>query len=130
MFKGVDQWTELFKKYREMKNREKDPNRFKNNRGGALLKQQKEMAAVSKKLPTLEANLVEDIQEWEKEHEQTFIVDGVGFIQYIHTQWAAVADNEKIERTVRNTQKRQQLAVDMVSLREKILQLFFTIVFL
>lgn len=105
MFDGVDQWTALFERYRDLKNREKDPNRFKNNRNGALLKQQKEMGAVKKKLPTLEQHLVDDIQEWEKEHEQTFIVDGVGFIQYIQSQWAAVADNEKIERTVRNTKK-------------------------
>ena len=115
MFDGVDQWTELFKKYRQMKDREKDPNRFKNNRGGALLKQQKEMAAVKKKLPALERDLIDDIEKWEKDNEQTFIVDGVGFIQYIQTQWSAVADNEKLERTDRNTKKRQQLAVDMVS---------------
>jgi hypothetical protein len=38
MYKGVDQWNELFQEYRERKARAKDPNRFKNNRGGALLK--------------------------------------------------------------------------------------------
>ena len=54
MYKGIDQWTEMFAKYRKMKELEKDPDRFKNNRGGKLLKQQKEMALIKRKLPGLE----------------------------------------------------------------------------
>ena len=101
MFCGVDQWTELFQKYREMKAQEKDPNRFKNNRGGALLKQQKEMAALKKRLPKLEQDLIGDIQEWEKEHERVFLVDGVGFVGYIESQWAALSENDKIKKEER-----------------------------
>lgn len=115
MFDGVDQWSALFNTYRSMRDREKDPNRFKNNgRGGGLLKQQKEMAALKKKLPILEQQLIDDIVEWEKEHERTFLVDGVGFIQYIQSQWAAISENERIEKTERSQKKRHQLAVDMV----------------
>ena len=117
MFCGVDQWTELFQKYREMKAQEKDPNRFKNNRGGALLKQQKEMAALKKRLPKLEQDLIGDIQEWEKEHERVFLVDGVGFVGYIESQWAALSENDQIEKAERCKKRKQQLAVDMVSFK-------------
>ena len=100
-----------------MRDREKDPNRFKNNgRGGGLLKQQKEMAALKKKLPILEQQLIDDIVEWEKEHERTFLVDGVGFIQYIQSQWAAISENERIEKTERSQKKRHQVAADMVNI--------------
>ena len=66
MYKGIDQWTEMFAKYRKMKELEKDPNRFRNNRGGALLKQQREMALIKKKLPVLENQLMEDIGKGRK----------------------------------------------------------------
>jgi len=114
MYKGIDQWTEMFAKYRKMKELEKDPDRFKNNRGGKLLKQQKEMALIKRKLPGLENQLIEDIEEWQKEHERVFLVDGVTFDQYRRSQWAAIEENEILEKVERNAKRKKQLAVDMV----------------
>merc|ERR1719238_51886 len=59
------------------------------------------MAALKKRLPKLEEELIADIQEWEKEHERTFLVDGVAFVGYINSQWAALSENDQIEKAER-----------------------------
>lgn len=115
MFKGVDQWNGLFETYRVMDAEDKDPNRFKNNRGGALLKKQKEFKRVKVQLTQLENNLKADITEWEKDNEKEFQVDGVGFKKYIETQWAAVCESKDMERRYRNQKKKVDLAREMVS---------------
>ena len=114
MFKGVDQWNVLFEKYRVMDAEDKDPNRFKNNRGGALLKKQKEFKKCKVQLTQLENNLKADIVEWEKDNEKEFQVDGVGFRKYIETQWGAVCESKDMERIVRNQKKKVELAREMV----------------
>jgi Ase1/PRC1/MAP65 family protein len=114
MFKGVDQWNELFGKYRVMDAEDKDPNRFKNNRGGALLKKQKEFKKCKVQLTQLENNLKADIAEWQKDNEKEFQVDGVGFIKYIETQWGDVCESKDMERIVRNQKKKVELAREMV----------------
>ena len=119
MFKGVDQWNELFGKYRVMDAEDKDPNRFKNNRGGALLKKQKEFKKCKVQLTQLENNLKADIAEWEKDNEKEFQVDGVGFIKYIETQWGAVCESKDMERIVRNQKKKVELAREMVRVFQK-----------
>lgn len=116
MFKGVDQWNELFQKYRVMDAEDKDPNRFKNNRGGALLKKQKEFKKVKVQLTNLENQLKADINEWEKDNEKEFQVDGVGFKKYIETQWDAVCESKNMERLERNQKKKIELAREMVSI--------------
>jgi len=113
MFKGVDQWNGFFETYRVMDAEDKDPNRFKNNRGGALLKKQKEFKRVKVQLTQLENNLKADITEWEKDNEKEFQVDGVGFKKYIETQWAAVCESKDMERRYRNQKKKVDLAREM-----------------
>ena len=61
-----------------MKEREKDPNRYKNNRGKSSLELQKElkrMNLLKRKLPLLEEELINDIEEWQNEHDQPFLVE-------------------------------------------------------
>jgi hypothetical protein len=92
---------------------DKDPNRFKNNRGGALLKKQKEFKKCKVQLTQLENQLKADIVEWEKDNEKEFQVDGVGFRKYIETQWGAVCESKDMERIVRNQKKKVELAREM-----------------
>ena len=78
------------------------------------LQEQKEMQKLTKKLPKFQQQLIDDISEWEQEHEKTFTVDGVGFVQYINSQWESLEMNERIEKTQRNQKRQLQLASDMV----------------
>ena len=61
--------------------------------------------------------LIEDIEEWQKEHERVFLVDGVTFDQYRRSQWAAIEENEILEKVERNAKRKKQLAVDMVRIK-------------
>jgi len=78
MYGGVEKWRCKFEEFREMKEREKDPNRYKNNRGKSSLELQKElkrMNLLKRKLPLLEEELINDIEEWQNEHDQPFLVE-------------------------------------------------------
>ena len=78
MFAGVEKWQNQFDEYLAMKDREKDPNRYKNNRGKSSLELQKElkrMNVLKRKLPKLEEELIGDIEEWQIEHDKPFLVD-------------------------------------------------------
>ena len=39
MYDGVEKWQAMFKQYCEHREKEKDPNRFKNNRGCRLMEE-------------------------------------------------------------------------------------------
>ena len=78
MYGGVEKWRCKFEEFRVMKEREKDPNRYKNNRGKSSLELQKElkrMNLLKKQLPKLEEELINDIEEWQNEHDQPFLVE-------------------------------------------------------
>lgn len=117
MYGGVEKWRCKFEEFREMKEREKDPNRYKNNRGKSSLELQKElkrMNLLKRKLPSIEEELINDIEEWQNEHDQQFLVEGIPFIEHIENQWREFDQGKKLERFVRNQKKKEQLAVDMV----------------
>ena len=62
----------MFEQYCEFRDKEKDPNRYKNNRGCQMAKQLQEFNKVKKRLPKLEEQLLADIGEWESEHDKSF----------------------------------------------------------
>ena len=129
MFKGVGQWNKMFERYCELKEKESDPNRYKNNRGNKLANELQEMNKLKKKLPKLEAELASDINEWENEHAEAFLVhvswwisslcstiyiQGVEFIHFIEDRWGEIQDCNKQVRNERQRRKKEQLAVEMV----------------
>ena len=55
-----------------------------------------------------------------------FLVDGVTFDQYRRSQWAAIEENEILEKVERNAKRKKQLAVDMVRIKHYLFLEIFT----
>ncbi|KAI9529631.1 hypothetical protein NQZ68_007869 [Dissostichus eleginoides] len=113
LFGGVMKWQENWTLYLELDKKANDPARF-NNRGGNLLKEEKQRADLQKSLPKLEKSLKAQIDAWEQEHEKEFLVNGQKFLEYVQQQWDhhhAEKEREKLERQMK---KIKQIQEDML----------------
>ncbi|XP_061035903.1 protein regulator of cytokinesis 1 isoform X2 [Eubalaena glacialis] len=86
LFEGVQKWEESWKLFLEFERKASDPSRF-TNRGGNLLKEEKQRAKLQKTLPKLEEELKARIEMWEQEHSKAFVVNGQKFMEYVTEQW-------------------------------------------
>uniref|UniRef100_A0A452S2F0 Protein regulator of cytokinesis 1 n=1 Tax=Ursus americanus TaxID=9643 RepID=A0A452S2F0_URSAM len=86
LFEGVQKWEESWKHFLEFERKASDPSRF-TNRGGNLLKEEKQRAKLQKTLPKLEEELKARIEMWEQEHSKAFVVNGQKFMEYVTEQW-------------------------------------------
>ncbi|XP_029093826.1 protein regulator of cytokinesis 1 isoform X3 [Monodon monoceros] len=86
LFEGVQKWEESWNLFLEFERKASDPSRF-TNRGGNLLKEEKQRAKLQKTLPKLEEELKARIEMWEQEHSKAFVVNGQKFMEYVTEQW-------------------------------------------
>ncbi|XP_061409098.1 protein regulator of cytokinesis 1-like [Lethenteron reissneri] len=126
LFSHVAKWQQSWKMFLEFERKAADPNRFA-NRGGNLLKEEKERAKLQKMLPKLEEELAMQIGEWEEAQGCKFLVDGCNFLAYISMQHERNKEREKQERqlrkdksedvnnTTRTAQKRPFIGTPLVS---------------
>ncbi|KFO30799.1 Protein regulator of cytokinesis 1 [Fukomys damarensis] len=75
---GVQKWEENWRLFLEFERKASDPSRF-TNRGGNLLKEEKQRANLQKTLPKLEEELKTGIEMWEQERSTAFLVNGQKF---------------------------------------------------
>ncbi|XP_068578544.1 protein regulator of cytokinesis 1-like isoform X2 [Cebidichthys violaceus] len=110
LFEGVTKWQENWTLYLVLDKKANDPSRF-NNRGGNLLKEEKQRADLQKSLPKLEKSLKAQIDAWEEEHVKEFQVNGQQFLEYVQQQWDhhhAEKEKEKLERQMKKTKQTQE----------------------
>uniref|UniRef100_A0A665V6F2 Protein regulator of cytokinesis 1-like n=1 Tax=Echeneis naucrates TaxID=173247 RepID=A0A665V6F2_ECHNA len=110
LFEGVTKWQENWTLYLELDKKANDPSRF-NNRGGNLLKEEKQRADLQKSLPKLEKNLKIQIDAWEQEHGNEFLLNGQKFLEYVEQQWNhhhTEKEKEKLERQLKKTKQIQE----------------------
>ncbi|XP_040893967.1 protein regulator of cytokinesis 1-like isoform X1 [Toxotes jaculatrix] len=110
LFEGVTKWQENWTLYLELDKKANDPARF-NNRGGNLLKEEKQRADLQKSLPKLEKSLKAQIDAWEQEHSKEFLVNGQKFLDYVQQQWDhhhTEKEKEKLERQLKKTKQTQE----------------------
>uniref|UniRef100_A0A8C7L9G5 Protein regulator of cytokinesis 1b n=1 Tax=Oncorhynchus kisutch TaxID=8019 RepID=A0A8C7L9G5_ONCKI len=113
LFEGVQRWEESWRLFLELEKKATDPSRF-TNRGGNLLKEEKQKAELHKSLPKLEKKLKAQIYVWEQEQAREFLVNGQKFLQFVEEQWELhriEKENEKLERQLK---KSKQIEVDML----------------
>ncbi|KAK7892132.1 hypothetical protein WMY93_024095 [Mugilogobius chulae] len=72
LFEGVTKWQSNWTLYLELDKKANDPARF-NNRGGNLLKEEKQRTDLQKSIPKLEKVLKIQIDEWELENRGNFL---------------------------------------------------------
>ncbi|XP_042342525.1 protein regulator of cytokinesis 1b isoform X1 [Plectropomus leopardus] len=113
LFDGVHQWEESWRLFLEMEKKATDPTRF-NNRGGNLLKEQKQRSELQKSLPKLEKKLKAQIDAWESEQGREFLVNGQKFLQYVEGQWELHRVEKEKEKQERHLKKSRQTEEDML----------------
>ncbi|KAE8618116.1 hypothetical protein XENTR_v10009278 [Xenopus tropicalis] len=112
MFDGVQKWEENWRLFLEFDKKATDPNRF-TNRGGNLLKEEKQRAKLQKMLPKLEEELKTSIIAWEQEQGQEFFVNEKKFMDYVAEQWETFHQDKEREKQERLMKKNRQLEEEM-----------------
>ncbi|XP_059208945.1 protein regulator of cytokinesis 1b isoform X1 [Centropristis striata] len=113
LFDGVHQWEESWRLYLELEKKANDPTRF-TNRGGNLLKEEKQRSELHKSLPKLEKKLKAQIDAWESEQNREFLVNGQKFLQYVEEQWELHRIEKEKEKQERHLKKSKQTEADML----------------
>ncbi|KAJ8002504.1 hypothetical protein DPEC_G00159590 [Dallia pectoralis] len=113
LFEGVNKWQESWTLFLELDKKATDPSRF-NNRGGNLLKEEKQRADLQKSLPKLEKTIKVQIDLWEEEQKKEFLVNGQKFLQYVEEQWDLLRLEKEREKNDRIQKKSQQMEQDLL----------------
>ncbi|XP_031424920.1 protein regulator of cytokinesis 1b isoform X2 [Clupea harengus] len=113
LFEGTYKWEESWKLFLDLEKKATDPSRF-TNRGGNLLKEEKQRSDLQKSLPKLEKKLKAQIEQWEQEQGREFLVKGQKFMQYVSEQWEIYRLDKEKEKQERHIKKSKQTEEDML----------------
>ncbi|XP_060035440.1 protein regulator of cytokinesis 1 isoform X3 [Erinaceus europaeus] len=113
LFEGVRKWEESWRLFLEFERKASDPSRF-TNRGGNLLKEEKQRAKLQKTLPKLEEELKTRIEMWEQEHSKAFVVNGQRFADYVAEQWELHRLEKERVKQERQLKNKQQMEAEML----------------
>ncbi|GAB1603667.1 protein regulator of cytokinesis 1 isoform X2 [Argonauta hians] len=112
LYSQVKQWEEILEEYTILEKKATDPNRF-NNRGGALLQEEKTRKRIIKELPKLEANLQELINKWEEEQKMKFLIYGMAFADFVSHRYKTIQEDKEREKEQRQKSKALQMESDI-----------------
>ncbi|KAM6201135.1 protein regulator of cytokinesis 1 isoform 4-T4 [Rhynchocyon petersi] len=113
LFEGVKKWEESWKLFLEFERKASDPSRF-TNRGGNLLKEEKQRAKLQKTLPKLEEELKAQIEMWEQKHSKAFVVNGQKFMEYVAEQWEMHRLEKEKAKQERQLKNKKQTETEML----------------
>ncbi|XP_075774153.1 protein regulator of cytokinesis 1 isoform X2 [Pelodiscus sinensis] len=113
LFEAVQKWEENWRLFLELERKATDPSRFA-NRGGNLLREEKQRAKLQKTLPKLEEELRVRIEGWEHEQETAFLVNGQRFMAYVSEQWQLQRLEKEREKQERQLKKSRQIEEEML----------------
>uniref|UniRef100_A0A672PVK8 Protein regulator of cytokinesis 1-like n=1 Tax=Sinocyclocheilus grahami TaxID=75366 RepID=A0A672PVK8_SINGR len=113
LYDAVSTWSSNWTLYQELEKKATDPSRF-NNRGGNLLKEEKQRVDLQKSLPKLEKSLKAQIDQWEAAHCKEFRVNGQLFLQYVEDQWDQHRMEKEREKQERQMKKMKQTEEDLL----------------
>ncbi|KAM9329143.1 protein regulator of cytokinesis 1-like [Gastrophryne carolinensis] len=104
MLEAIAKWEASWSQFVILEKKASDPNRF-SNRGGSLLKEEKERVKLQKLLSKLEEDLKSKIDAWEAEQGCPFLVKGSRFMEYVATQWEALRQQKEREKPDRKKEE-------------------------
>lgn len=118
LFKLIEERHDLWSQMEILQNKEADPKRYA-NRGGQLLKEEKERKMINIKLPKIEARIVEMADLFEENYKRPFTIKGVDIKDVIDQDYdkkrqeKATKSNKKVPATPGRTPAR----VNMTAMR-------------
>lgn len=105
-----DLWTQM----ESLQSKESDPKRY-NNRGGQLLKEEKERKMITLKMPKIEAKLISLVEKFQEDHNRPFTVYGIPVQDIIEKEYEAkrqeklTKSGKKVQATPAKTPGRSNL---------------------
>nr|XP_003223399.1 PREDICTED: protein regulator of cytokinesis 1 isoform X1 [Anolis carolinensis] len=85
LYESVQKWEAILERFVELEKKSADPSRLL-NRGGSLLRDEKERSKIQKQLLKLEEELKRNIENWEKENGSSFLVNNQRFLDTMAQQ--------------------------------------------
>ncbi|XP_040276407.1 protein regulator of cytokinesis 1-like isoform X2 [Bufo bufo] len=107
ILEAVAKWETSWTQFVILEIKACDPNRF-SNRGGTLLKEEKERAKLQKLLSKLEEELKSRIDLWETEQGRPFLIKGSRFMDYVTSQWELLKQQKEREKQDRKKEETTQ----------------------
>lgn len=108
IFVKCNKWKNFIHRLNELEIKSKDPNRF-NNRGGALLQEEKERKQLQKGIPKLENELKQIAKEWSTKHGQIFTIYGKPIEVYFAEYYESLQIQKENEKEKKKIIKKQEL---------------------
>lgn len=102
IFNMIKERQDLWSQMESLQSKESDPKRY-NNRGGQLLKEEKERKMISLKLPKIEAKLVALVEKFEEDHNRPFTMYGIRIQDIIEKDYE-VKRQEKLTKSGKKVQ--------------------------
>lgn len=118
IFSIIQERQELWNQMELLQNKESDPKRY-NNRGGQLLKEEKERKMITMKLPKIEAKVIELVEKFEEENHRPFTMYGIRIQDVIERDYEAKRQEKltKSGKKINATPARTPCRVNMTGLR-------------
>nr|XP_060619702.1 protein regulator of cytokinesis 1-like isoform X2 [Anolis sagrei ordinatus] len=85
LYESVEKWETTLEKFVELEKKSTDPSRLL-NRGGNLLRDERERSKAQKQLLKLEEDLKTNIENWEKENDSCFLINNQRFLDTMAQQ--------------------------------------------
>lgn len=104
IFELLEQRENLIVKIKELLQRANNPDRY-HNRGGQLLMEEKERKVIQKKLPKIEAELQQLINEYEAKHNQMFTIYGTSLKNVLAETWESINHEKETMKKARKEAK-------------------------
>nr|XP_048707438.1 protein regulator of cytokinesis 1-like isoform X3 [Caretta caretta] len=106
LYDGIAKWEATWKQFMELEKKSTNPNRLV-NRGGTLLKEERERSKIHKLLTKLGEELKRSIESWEKKQGCNFLIEGQRFLDYMANQW----EQHKLKKEQERLTKKEDSAV-------------------
>ncbi|KAJ8249463.1 hypothetical protein GJAV_G00235190 [Gymnothorax javanicus] len=113
LFDGVKRWEDSWRLFLQLEKKATDPSRFV-NRGGNLLKEEKQRAELLKSLTKLEKMLKVQTDAWREQEGREFLVRGQNFQQFVEAHWELHRSEKEREKLERHLKKSRQMEEDML----------------
>lgn len=97
MFQSRNEWWE---KKKALEAKQNEPNRY-NNRGGQLLKEEKERKQTDIEIPKIEKRIKTLAEEFRRQNNRDFTIDGVCIIDLIEQEWEVYRGTKELLKSAR-----------------------------
>lgn len=104
IFAMYDKRVKMWRRMEALEEQAREPSRY-NNRGGQLLREERERKHISTKLPQIEEQLSQLVQEYEQETGQSFLIYGDEIMSRLSSDWEEYRATKDLINNKRKTSK-------------------------